>query len=116
MNAFGDSIENKLLDTENPAANETNKGGVAKGSLEDAIFIVSDILQRFKGESKVRIDVLHELERIIREIRFLFKEDVALDQDHIDAILVDFVNYIGVKMGVDYAMYTYCLDEIRQDL
>ena len=27
-------------------------------------------------------------------------------QDVIDAVLVDFINYIGVKSGIDYALYT----------
>lgn len=29
-----------------------------------------------------------------------------VQQRHIDAILVDFINYIGVKHGIDYALYT----------
>lgn len=27
-------------------------------------------------------------------------------QEDIDALLVDFINYVGVKQGVDYALYT----------
>ena len=29
-----------------------------------------------------------------------------VQQRIIDAVLVDFINYIGVKHGIDYAMYT----------
>lgn len=29
-----------------------------------------------------------------------------LHQHHIDAVLVDFINYIGRKYGIDYALYT----------
>jgi hypothetical protein len=29
-----------------------------------------------------------------------------VQQRHIDAVLVDFINYIGVKHGIDYALYT----------
>lgn len=27
-------------------------------------------------------------------------------QEQIDAVLVDFINFVGVRCGVDYAMYT----------
>lgn len=29
-----------------------------------------------------------------------------LQQRHIDAAIVDFINYIGVRHGIDYALYT----------
>jgi hypothetical protein len=29
-----------------------------------------------------------------------------VQQRHIDAVLVDFINYIGSKQGIDYALYT----------
>lgn len=34
------------------------------------------------------------------------EEDEVVQQRHIDAVLVDFINYIGVKHGIDYALYT----------
>jgi len=34
-----------------------------------------------------------------------------IPQDIIDAVLVDFVNWVGVHQGLDYAMYTYRLKE-----
>jgi hypothetical protein len=34
------------------------------------------------------------------------EEGELVYQRHIDAVLVDFINYIGVKNGVDYALYT----------
>ena len=34
------------------------------------------------------------------------EEDEMVQQRHIDAVLVDFINYIGVKQGIDYALYT----------
>ncbi len=30
----------------------------------------------------------------------------GVDQEVVDAVLVDFINLIGRKMGVDYALYT----------
>ena len=30
----------------------------------------------------------------------------VVQQRHIDAVLVDFINYVGVCHGVDYALYT----------
>ena len=29
----------------------------------------------------------------------------SVDQKDIDAILVDFINYVGVKQGIDFALY-----------
>lgn len=43
-------------------------------------------------------------------------ENEELDLRHIDAVLVDFINYIGVKNGVDYAMYTKDLKNNPLDL
>jgi hypothetical protein len=34
------------------------------------------------------------------------KKDEDIDQRIIDAVLVDFINFIGVKHGIDYALYT----------
>ena len=34
-----------------------------------------------------------------------------VDQDCIDAILVDFVNYIGMNQGLDWGLYTKDLEE-----
>lgn len=30
----------------------------------------------------------------------------VIEQSHTDAVLVDFINFIGAKHGVDYALYT----------
>lgn len=34
------------------------------------------------------------------------REDVIVNQLFVDAIMVDFINYVGNEMGVDYGMYT----------
>ena len=31
---------------------------------------------------------------------------LGISQDHIDAVLVDFVNYIGTNQGLDWGLYT----------
>lgn len=114
MNCFGDGLENVLLGTVNSAHDPKNVRTKASGKIKDVNFIISTIVSEFKGESDIKIDVLHDLEKIIREWRFKFKEDdhkIDIDQDHIDAILVDFLNFIGVKMWVDYAMYTKDLND-----
>jgi hypothetical protein len=33
-------------------------------------------------------------------------ENATIDQKTVDAILVDFINYIGVDQHVDYGLYT----------
>lgn len=114
MNAFGDSIENVALGTENFAHNPQNKGSIADGDLKDAQLIVSSIIAFTQITGSRKIDLLHDIERAIRLLRFTFLEDenlqITLDQDRIDAILVEFLNFIGIKMWVDYAIYTRDLD------
>lgn len=39
------------------------------------------------------------------------EEGELVQQRHIDAVLVDFINYIGVKHGIDYALYTSDLEK-----
>jgi hypothetical protein len=39
-----------------------------------------------------------------------------VQQRHIDAVLVDFINYIGVKHGVDYALYTSDFENTNKPL
>lgn len=34
------------------------------------------------------------------------KKNEEIDQRVIDAVLVDFINFIGVKHGIDYALHT----------
>jgi hypothetical protein len=33
-------------------------------------------------------------------------KDESLTQDQLEAVIVDFINYMGVKNCIDYAMYT----------
>ena len=40
-------------------------------------------------------------------------DNVNVSQNVIDAILVDFINYIGMEHGVDYAIYARDLTEER---
>jgi len=39
------------------------------------------------------------------------QKDEVVDKKHIEAVLVDFINFIGVKNSVDYALYTEDLQE-----
>ena len=38
--------------------------------------------------------------------------DEPIPQNVTDAILVDFINFIGMRQGVDYALYTKDLEEV----
>lgn len=38
-------------------------------------------------------------------------EGELVQQRHIDAVLVDFINYMGIKYGIDYGIYTKDLKE-----
>lgn len=37
--------------------------------------------------------------------------DVCIEQNVIDAVLTDFINFVGSQWGVDYALYTKDLKE-----
>jgi hypothetical protein len=41
--------------------------------------------------------------------------EVEVDQRVVDAVVVDFINFIGEKMWVDYGMYTKDLREKKDD-
>lgn len=66
-----------------------------------------------------KLQLLEYLERIAKEYRTEcrdslirnshmndLKGECEVDQKVVDAILVDFVNMIGVDQGVDYGLYT----------
>lgn len=66
---------------------------------------VVDMLNLTKGYAdSYRKEAQHSLERNnhMNDI----EPGEMVQQRHIDAVLVDFINYIGVKNGVDYALYT----------
>lgn len=109
MNAFGDSIENKMLDTENKAFNPKNKGKKPTGDLKEVESLICDFISylnwsRLEGITK--IDLLHLLTHTAQiQIKNLI-ESSTLGVDLVIAIIVDLINYIGVRMGVDYGLYT----------
>ena len=40
---------------------------------------------------------------------------VTINPDQIDALLVDFINFVGMKQGVDLALYTSDLVKLRDE-
>ena len=50
-----------------------------------------------------KIDLLEKMTQIAKD-NFKKIEDVS--QNIIDALLIDFINYVGMGQGVDYAIYT----------
>ena len=72
-----------------------------------------------------KIELLHMLERDAREYRTdannslrrnshmnreVMEDRNNISQKVIDAILVDYINFVGMKQGVDFALYTKDLD------
>jgi hypothetical protein len=45
-----------------------------------------------------------------RHMNELEKDD-SVTQQQVEAVVVDFINYIGVKCGIDYALYTSDVQE-----
>jgi hypothetical protein len=112
MNAFGDSDENPLLDTGNPAWDLKNKGRVPEPfDQEDVKIIISAVLTEVDPQGDTRLESIHATERAVRKVlpdlyAYSDKKEISLDRDTIDALLVGFINYVGTRMCVDYAMYT----------
>jgi len=73
-----------------------------------------------------KIQLLEYLTRIAKEYRLdcassvsrnrhmnETKDECEVDQKTVDAILVDFINYIGVDQHVDYGLYSKDLRSLR---
>ena len=68
----------------------------------------------------MKLQQLNQLTENAKEYKLIAKDSVKrnkhmnqgiddfdiIRQAVIDAVLVDFINYIGVKSGIDYALYT----------
>jgi hypothetical protein len=117
MNAFGDSIINPLLEAENPAWDPKNKGRLPESfDHDDVKIIISAVLSEVDPKNNTRLESIHATERAVRKVLpDLYiqsdKKEISLDRDTIDALLVGFINYVGIRMCVDYAMYTRDLRE-----
>jgi hypothetical protein len=115
MNAFGTNIGELFPKLEgwprNPAFNPKNKHSNANAAINDIRFLLATFIGRIDWnqiQGVTKIDVLHLLTEHLKKF---FKELVEeheekLDADHCAAFLVDFVNFVGMRMGVDYGLYT----------
>ena len=67
---------------------------------------VLDLLKRYA--QAYRLDCLSSLKRNSHMNQY---SQEVIRQSDIDAILVDFINYVGVRQGIDYALYAVDLKE-----
>jgi GTP cyclohydrolase I len=68
------------------------------------IFTIPDNFADLK-ETPSRIDLLNKMTEITKD-NFKELKIEKVSQDTTDAILIDFINYVGMFQGVDYAIYT----------
>lgn len=66
-----------------------------KGDLMQMLITNAKAYRPLAGESVVRNSHMNELSK-----------DEVIPQRHIDAILVDFINYVGFRQGMDLGLYT----------
>ena len=59
---------------------------------------IAEYARKYKEDSQESIKRNSHMNRI--------PKGESVEQKHIDAVLVDFINYIGMKYGIDYGMYT----------
>jgi hypothetical protein len=107
MNAFGLGFENKLLGTENLAHDDKLKGRKPKITSNHVQILVMDDWTKLQGVTKISLLTL--LSTSLKEKKELLYENAKayeIGKDYVNAFIVDLINYIGVRMGVDYAMYT----------
>jgi hypothetical protein len=69
----------------------------------DLVFLIADYAKQYRKAGV--------LESVARNRHMNQYEGEQVSPQTIDAILVDFVNFVGVKQGIDLAMYTSDLDE-----
>ena len=58
----------------------------------------ADYAKKYRSESQRSLERNNHMNQI--------EDGEMVQQRIIDAVLVDFINYIGFKHGIDYAMYT----------
>ncbi len=58
----------------------------------------ADYAKKYRSEAQKSLERNNHMNQI--------EDSEQVQQRIIDAVLVDFINYIGVKHGIDYAMYT----------
>lgn len=115
MNAFGTNIgelfPNLTEWPRNPAFNPENKRADAKAKIDDVRFLVADYLCRIDWTELTGIAKIDLLTLMTNTLKKFFKDIVEenkanMDADHCAAYLVDYINFVGVRMGVDYRLYT----------
>lgn len=114
MNAFGYNIGEVVPESGmpwNPAFDAKNKGKKVKADIDNVRFLLADFISRIDWTELAgiaKIDLLHLLTDSLKKFfKVLVEENKEkLDADQCAAFLVDYINFVGVKMGVDYGLYT----------
>jgi hypothetical protein len=116
MNAFGKDVGDLSPELtswpRNPAIDPKNKGKrKIKAKMENVRFLLADFLSRIDWteiQGLAKIDLLTLLTNTLKRLKKeLFAESAEkMDADTCAAFLVDFINYVGGQMGVDYGLYT----------
>jgi hypothetical protein len=113
MNAFGQNIGDAFPETGMPSNkphDAKNKGAIFKPDINDVKLVLSAFLavmdwKKLKGITKINLlSCLTDNLKFKKEQLYRWGHDI--DKDGVDALLVDLINYIGVRMGVDYGLYT----------
>ena len=65
---------------------------------------IGEVLSALTEDAKIYREDAYE--SIIRNSHMNDTDGLEVKPEFIDAILVDFINFIGARRGVDYALYT----------
>lgn len=66
--------------------------------------VLADLLVAANPGGTMVLPVMNDLAAAAKRLSRTI--EVSLQRETTDAILVDFINYVGAQFGVDYAMYT----------
>lgn len=123
MNAFGYNMGEAVPGSGmpwNPAFNPKNKAKKAKAKIDDVRFLLADFLSRIDWTELAgiaKIDLLHLLTDSLKKFFKVLVDEHKdkLDADTCAALLVDYINFVGVRLGVDYGLYTRDITHETQD-
>ena len=88
-----------------------NKGEYMKMIEADARdYVAQDVIRSILRNSHMNNLKVDEAVKILANVPKDFMKNLT------DAILVDFINFLGYKQGLDYGMYTYDLKGERNKL
>lgn len=115
LNQIKDSVKNRLMPYIESGVIESldrnrhmNDYDGEQVSNQQVIDMITQLIDRSNFTSQRAVDVLGAL---VKSAKIMRTSVTNLQQNTIDAVLVDFINYAGITCCVDYGLYTVDLSK-----